>query len=773
MDDAANPTRRHFIGYVLAGSTLAAAAQIGAEVLQPVRAQAATPVPSNPQAADFFDLSDALGQSAAPTNYLLSITVGRDGTAVFDMPRAEVGQGITTAIAMIIAEELDMAVANVRVTLSDARPELVFGQITGGSTTIFTLYDPVRAAAAVARGRLTEAAAARWNLPVSALITRDGAVRGPHGELATYGSLTEDAASPRTQAQQFTLKPSDARKVIGTPQRRTDALAAVTGAKKFAMDVKVPRAMATMICRPPTLRGTVDAVRNIDQVKRMPGVTDVEAISTGVAVRARTFGQCIDAIRALRVDWGPGSVDAESNASIGKKLAAAELPSVPAPLGVEMIEHTFTFNFRSGSPLETNSAIADVRSDTAEIWSSLKIPIVAQQTIAKMLGLSEDAVTVHVTQGGGSFGRHLFPDAAFEAVEASKAFGKPVRLMWHRTDDSRHGRMHPMCISRVRATMVGDSVTSYEQRHTSVATDFTHGLGEIMTATLAQQGMKQYGNLSFSESIFELTTNVPYKFGPTAQVLNEILKFDDFPTSSVRNIYSPDIITARELMVDQIAASMRQDPVDFRKAFLKDDARMLAVLTKAALVGRWGRKMPAGTAQGLAIHSEYKSRVACLMEIDARPKTVNRKIRDAFTGPRVTKVVIAVDVGLPINPTGLKAQMIGGAMDGIAQALTASLHVKDGLPLEGSWDDYRYTRQWNVPFDFECVVMPATTDQPGGAGELGCGVSQAAAACAYARAVGKMPTEFPINVDEPLGFTVKPRVPPIPQSPTNGRRFAR
>ena len=766
-------SRRRFLGYVLAGSTLVVAAQVGSETIAPSGARAATPLPSNPQPADLFDLSDLIRESCRPTNYLLTISIARDGTAVFDMPRAEVGQGIQTAMAMIIADELDMPVEQVRVSLADARPELLFNQITGGSTTLHSLYQPVRAAAAVARRRLARAAAARWGAAASDVTLRDGAVVGPNGERATYGALTEAAASATTQVQEVTLKPDANRTVVGVGRRRTDARAAITGAKQFAMDLRIPNALPTMICRPPTLKGTVGRVRNLSEVRRMPGVTDVAAISTGVAVRARTFGHCIDAVRTLQVDWGPGTVDEESTASVAKKLAAAELPLLPAVPGVTAIERTFTFHFRSGSPLETNCAIADVRPESAEIWSSLKLPIVALQKIAETLGLSEDAVSVHVTQGGGSFGRHLFPDAAYEAVEASKAFGKPVKLMWHRTDDSRHGRVHPMATSRVRAGLVGSSVVSFDQRHTSVATDFTHGLGEAITSTLSQQGMKQYGNLSFSQSIFELTTTVPYNFGPTTQLLNEIFRFDDFPTSSVRNIYSPDTVTARELIVDQIAKEMGQDPMEFRLGFLKQDPRLKAVLREAAKVGNWGRAMPPGMAQGLAIHSEYKSRIACLVEIDTRRQTVERKIRDATTGPRVTKVLIAVDVGLPINPTGLEAQMIGGSMDGIAQALTASLHLREGLPLEGSWDDYRYTRQWNVPFDFQCVIMPATTNQPGGAGELACGVTQAAVACAYARAVGEMPTEFPINADEPLGFTVKTRVPPIPQSPTNGLRFVR
>jgi isoquinoline 1-oxidoreductase beta subunit len=212
---------------------------------------------------------------------------------------------------------------------------------------------------------------------------------------------------------------------------------------------------------------------------------------------------------------------------------------------------------------------------------------------------------------------------------------------------------------------------------------------------------------------------------------------------------------------------MNMDPVAFRRAFLRNK-RLLAVLNKAAEVGGWGRAMPPGTAQGIAVHGEYKSACACLVEIDCTPATVNRQIRDAYTGPRVTKVVVAVDVGLPVNPLGLQAQMMGGAMDGIANALTYSLHLKNGHFLEGSWDNAYYTREWNTPFDVEVIVMPPTTGRPGGAGELGVAPTMAATACAYARATGTMPTQFPINHNQPLGFTPLPTVPSIPQSPTDG-----
>jgi isoquinoline 1-oxidoreductase beta subunit len=523
-----------------------------------------------------------------------------------------------------------------------------------------------------------------------------------------------------------------------------------------------------MICRPPTINGTVKRVHNRAAVLKMDGITHVATISTGVAIRGRTFGQVIDAVRALKVSWGPGSVDHITVDHLKSELASVALPFADTAVTGASKELTrrFTFHFASNSPLEPNCAIARVSKTKAEIWGSLKVPIVAQKLISEKVGLQPDQVTVHVTQGGGSFGRHLFCDAALEAAEASKKFGKPVKLMWARTDDFRHGRVHPMAMSNVRAVYSGTNVVSYEQRHTSVDTDFTHGFGDVITAYAATlPGGNETG---YAQTIFNLTANVSYNYGVTDQTLAEVES--GFHTGSMRNIYSPDVCVAQELITDELAAAMKLDPYEFRRKFLKSD-RFRAVLDRAAKVGKWGRKMPHGTAQGIAFHAEYKGCTAALVEIDCRPHTVHRKIYNAYTGPRVTKVVFVADVGLALNPLGLKAQMMGGIMDGIATALTASLHLKNGHFLEGSWDNFYYTRQWNTPPKLDIIVMPPTTGKPGGAGELGVAASKAAVACAYGRATGKMPTEFPINHNKPLGFAPFPTVPPIPQSPTNGISF--
>ncbi len=753
--------RRSFLGYLVAGATVAAAADLGAGWTTPASAV----VPSPPQIPEQYDLNDLLTDAARPTANLITVVVHEDGTASFALPRAEVGQGITTSTAMIIAEELDLPLAKVRVTLADARPELVWNQLTGGSNTTISTFTPIRVAAAVARGALLAAASAQLGDALDKLSVRDGVVTGPSGSL-TYAELAKAGATSTTRGVQVVLKDPADFTVIGTGRGRKDARAIVTGEKKFAMDLEVPGALPTMVCRPPTLNGKPVRVNNRSKVLAMPGVTHVVKVDTGVAVRATTFGQCIDAVRALDVTWQAGPVKGESDKDILAELRANQLPLAPVPPLTKTVETEFVFYFRSNSSLEPNCAIADVRSDQATIWGSFKSPITAQERIAVMLGLTPDKVKLHVTQGGGSFGRKLFYDAGLEAAAISKAMGKPVKLMWHRADEPRQGRGHPMAISRVRASYVGGEVTTFEQRHTSVETDFRHGLGELISAYAAELPPGALGNLGYAQTVWNLTQEIPFNFGVVDQVINET--DDRFNTGSMRNIYSPDSRVAVELTMDKLARAMKMDRLEFRLKFVKD-ARTRAVIQKVAKEGGWGRSLPAGIAQGIAIHKEYKGVTAALVEIDCRPATVSRYImKEAVTGPRVRRVTFAVDAGLVVNPRGLEAQMLGGINDGIALALTSSCHLQDGKFLEASWDNYFYTRQWNTPPRVDVHIMPSDSTEPGGAGEAGVAATFAAVASAYGAATGSIPTYFPINHRDPIPFTPKSFVPPVPPSPTDG-----
>ena len=325
VEAAGGIDRRSFVGYVLAGTTLVAAADFALGSL----AYAANGVDGPqiaPQIAEFYDLNDFIDQTCLPTAGLVTVTVNSDGTASFALPRSENGQGITTSTAMIIAEELELPVSKVKVTLADARPELLFNQLTGGSSTTTSTYTPIRVAAAVARGALLEAAAVDARRPLADLVAKGGVVQAPGGGSATYGELAKAAAAKRGRAVEVTLKDASTFRVVGVGQNRLDAHDAVTGKKTFTTDLRIKDALPTMVCRAPTLNGTPKRLLNRKQVSGMRGVHDIAIVDTGVAVRADTFGQCIDAVRAMRVEWADGPVAGLSDADIEAELKQAELP---------------------------------------------------------------------------------------------------------------------------------------------------------------------------------------------------------------------------------------------------------------------------------------------------------------------------------------------------------------------------------------------------------------------------------------------------------------
>jgi isoquinoline 1-oxidoreductase beta subunit len=738
-------SRRRFLTYVLATPTLA----VAAPWLLPDEASAAglpgEAIPSGPAFPDLYDLGDFLIDAQKPTeSQMVVLTVAKNGLVTCQVPREEVGQGITTSLAMIVADEMDVPLDHVTVTLAPARPELMWAQITGGSNTIRSMFEPLRTAAARAKGQLLAAASELLDVPASKLQVLNGEVVGA-GHHVPIGELAERAARPGLQPAAVPLKAVADLKYVGRPHNRKDARLMVTGAFKYTNDHEpVAGILRAMVRRPPTLNGTVKRILNEAKIRKMPGIKGLYVIPTGVAVVAETFGQALDGKEALEVEWNPGTVDEFDNKRIKSSLRAVRTPLSPAPPGATVVEGDFDFAFVNHAPLETNTAIADIKADHGTVWSAMKMPIIAAQTIESDLGLPSGSITAHVMQSGGSFGRRLFFDGALEAARISKAAGKPVKVMMTRVDDMRHGRARPASVHAVRATVAGGDVVAWEHHTAFCETDWRHGLGEMLSAGGTNYGdppgvpVSFGGDWTFSQSVFNLTVKSPYDFGPTTHELNETS--EQFHTAAFRSVYSPNTRGTDEIIVDEVAALLKQDPVAFRIAHLKDP-RYVAVLKKVAELGDWGKKLPKGVAQGVGFHAEYKSITACLVEIDARKKT----------RPRVTRAAIVADYGIPINPRGGEAQLMGGLCDGISTALRAGLHFDKGLALEGSYSQFHYARQKDYPRDVKIHIMPANQSEPGGGGELGVAAAFAAVANAYARATGTKVRSFPLIF--PVDFT--------------------
>ena len=656
---------------------------------------------------------------------MLVLEVTAANRVVVRLPRVEVGQGVTTAVAMMIAEELDARLADVDIPLADARTK--GSQFTGGSNSVSSLYGPARALAATARARLVTAAARQWRLPARTLRTRNTTVVAPDGRTATFGSLTAAAARVTRPAVSSTPKPPSKHKVIGKPTTRIDARDIITGKARYAGDLNVAGAKPTVVARPPTLGGKI---RTVDDraARALPGVRAVVRVAGGVAVVADTFHHAFQARDALRITWAPGPLAALSDAAIRSRLRAAVPPLGAAPSGSTQVTGEFEFAFVGHAPMEVLTVVADVRADRAELWFSTQTPMDARDGIASAVGLPPSKVKVHVMRGGGSFGRRLNHDFAIEAALVSKAARRPVKLMWSRGDDLRHGRMRPATHHRIRASHKGGRVVAFVHATSSVSESWDgDGLAAQggVTSVAARAGrVRAAGPLPSDSGL--------YNFGRLSGDSGDVA-LAAIPLGAWRSVDSGTTRTVEEIMVDEIARSLGKDPVAFRRTTLRSKA-VRAVLDRAASAGSWGRSMPAGHGQGMAVHEEYGSCVACLIEIDATdPKN-----------PRVTRAVMAADVGTAVNPRGLEAQLMGTAIDGISTVLRAGLHIDRGAVREGSFADFHYARQRHAPLHFEAHIMPSK-GEPGGAGELGVPAAAGAVANAYARATGTRPRRFPLN----------------------------
>ncbi|MFF1321099.1 xanthine dehydrogenase family protein molybdopterin-binding subunit [Streptomyces sp. KS_5] len=651
---------------------------------------------------------------------MLVLEVTQANKVVVRLPRVEVGQGVTTAVAMMIAEELDARLADVEIPLAEARSK--GNQYTGGSSSVSSLYGPARQLAAMARAKLVTAASRRWHVPARTLRTRGTRVIAPDGRMATFGSLTRSAAPITRPTVPATPKPASQHRLIGRPTNRIDARDIVTGKAEYTGDLAVAGAKPTVVARPPTLGGKIVSVDST-AARAMPGVHAVVRFGDGVAVVAETFHHALQARDALRVKWAPGPLAGVSDSQIRSRLRAAVPKLGNPPSGSAQTEAEFEFAFVSHAPMEVLTAVADVRPQRAEIWFSSQTPMSAREDIASTIGVPASKVRIHVMRGGGSFGRRLNHDAAIEAAVISKKARLPVKLMWSRTDDIRHGRMRPASHHRVRASHAQGRVVAFAHATASVSESFdARGLsaqGGARSAVRApaaaplpsESGLYNFGRLSGDSGSVELAV----------------------PLGAWRSVDSGTVRTAEEIVVDEVARALGKDPVAFRRTTLRSKA-VKAVLDKVATAGKWGRNLPRGHAQGVAVHEEYGSCVACLVEIDAvDPKN-----------PRVTRVVMAADVGTAVNPRGLEAQLMGTAVDGISTVLRAGLHIDKGAVRESSFADFHYARQRHAPQHFEAHILPSRRE-PGGAGELGVPAAAGAVANAYARATGTKPRRFPLN----------------------------
>ena len=720
MSVLADPNRREFLKaatlttaglvvgfYVPAGRRLALAAE----------APAAPAAPPLPQANAF-------------------LRIAPDDTVTVLLAHSEMGQGIWTALPMLIAEELDYDVARMRVEHAPAAPayfHTAFGaQMTGGSTTTWSEFDRYRQVGAAARALLLQAAAQRLGVPVSACRTDNGTVVTGDRRLR-YGELAADAALLPMPAS-VTLKDPKDWTVIGQPTRRLDTPEKIDGSAVFGLDVRLDGLLTAVVARSPVFGGKVKSF-DASGTLAVPGVRKVVQVPSGVAVVADHFWAAQQGREALKVDWdlGPGaSLDTDAMVAEFRKLAvtqgkvAATAGDAPGTLARadKVVEVEYVAPYLAHAPMEPLNATVRIATDRCDVWTGTQMQTGEQMAAAAITGLKPEQVHVHTTFLGGGFGRRATPSADWvsEAVHVAKAAGATVKTVWTREDDVRGGYYRPLALHRVRAALGSDGLPAAWD-HAIVSQSVL--VGTPFEAMIPKSGI--------DPSSVEGAADSPY----LEAIPNHRVQLHDYrapvPVLWWRSVGHSHTAFAMECMVDELARAAGSDPVDYRRRLLADRPRPRGVLDLAAAKSGWGTPLPAGRARGVAVHESFGSFVAQVAEVSVEAGRI-----------RVHRVVCAVDCGIAVNPTTIEAQMESGIAFGLSAALSGAITLKDGRVQQSNFDDYRVLRLPDMP-KVEVHIV-ASRERPGGVGEPGTPPIAPAVANAVAALTGQRLREMPLRL---------------------------
>jgi isoquinoline 1-oxidoreductase beta subunit len=671
---AAALSRRDFLKVsAVAGVGMAVAVWLpGFQSVRAMRAAGASP---GPEPAGTFE----------PSIYL---TIDRTGTVTVHAFRSELGQGIRTAIAMILAEELDADWSAVHVEQVPA--DATYGnQVTGGSVSVSGSYLFLRTAGATGRQLLVAAAAQRWKVGEESCRTEPGWVIHPDGsQRLAYGELAEAAGQLATSKQpQVKLKDPKEFRIIGTPVPLYDAPTMVNGSTIFACDVRLPNMLYATVARCPVFGGKV-AGFDASKAKAVAGVRDVIQIDRGLAVVAESTWAALQGRAALQVAWDEGSLAGWSSAGALQETidAAAERRQSMTP-DPNRRTAAYTIPYLAHATMEPMACVADVHPDRCEVWAPTQDPMQAKSRAVSISGLRADTVTLHVLIAGGAFGRRHVPDYVEEAVQISKAAGVPIQLMWTREDDLQHDRYHPL--------------------------NFLYAMAQL----------DKDGQPSKLPMVAASPMSSPVPTGYWRSVEN-------FPDAF-----------ARESFLDELAAEIGMDPYQLRLrlapqlALYPEDAQ--GVIDLAAAKTGWGTPLPKGWGRGMAYWATFGvTHVADVAEISvAVDGTVH-----------VHRVVCAVNCGMVVNPDTVQAQMEGGIVFGLTAALKAAISVEKGRVQQSNFHDYPLLRIDEMPA-IEVYIVPSQKP-PTGIGEMGVPPIAPAVANAIFAATGKRIRHLPIRPED-------------------------
>jgi isoquinoline 1-oxidoreductase beta subunit len=638
------------------------------------------------------------------------LTIGTDDSVTVRLAHSEMGQGIWTALPMLVAEELGCSMEQVKVEHAPAAP--AYGhttfqlQMTGGSSSTFSELERYRQAGALARELLIAAAAAEWKVDPKALRVDRGAVVH-RGRRLSFGKLAA-AAQKLTPPVEVKLKDPRDWKIIGKPHKRLDSPEKVTGKAIFGMDVRLPGMLTAVIARAPVFGAKVKAVRS-DKAKAVPGVKQIVQVPSGVAVIAEHFWAAKVGRDGLEIDWdlGPGAtVDTDKLRAEWTKLAAtpgakaAGAGDVDRALAgaAKTIEAEYEFPYLAHAPMEPLNCTVKLAADSCEIWTGTQFQTMDQMVAAKITGLSPEKVTIHTTFLGGGFGRRATPTSDFvtEAVLVAKAAGggAPIMTMWTREDDVRGGYYRSMWIHKLRAGLGADGMP-VAWRQTIVGQSIVEG------TFLAQMMIKD----GVDATSVEGAADSPYVAATPNHLVDLHSPKTVVPVLWWRSVGNTHTAHVMETFVDELARAAGQDPVAYRRKLFTRHPRHAGVLDMVAKKAGWGRPLPRGRARGVAVHESFGSVVAQVAEVSIERGQI-----------RVHRVVCAVDCGLCVNPLGARAQIDSGVAFGLSAALHGELTLKDGRVQQSNFHDYPILRMNEMPA-VETHFVPSK-EKPGGIGEV-------------------------------------------------------
>jgi isoquinoline 1-oxidoreductase beta subunit len=666
------------------------------------------------------------------------IRIGRDGSITFVIPSTEMGQGIYTGEAMLLAEELEVGLDQVRIMPAPPNEELyrqpiLKSQATGGSTSIRGAWVPLRQAGAAARTMLIGAAAAEWAVPPQECRAERAVVTHvPSGRTLTYAALAE-ASVQQPVPQNVPLKDPKDFKLIGKNTRRVDTPSKVDGSAQYGIDVKVDGMKIAAISICPVPDGKLVSVDD-SEARKIKGVVDIIKIDNAVAVTADHFWAARQGLAALKIQWDYGAKASLSSDSIWAELKKASETGKPVmgrsegdadgklASAAKRVDAVYELPLLAHATMEPINTTVHVRPDACEIWLGTQAPTAVQQVAAEVSGLPPEKVIVHNHLIGGGFGRRLVADSVQQAVEFAKQVNYPIKIIWTREQDLQHDLFRPAYYDRISAGLDANGMpVAWTDRITGGSV-----LGSYLPTGLPE------GVLD-SDAI-EGAAQPPYAL-PSIRV-DWVRQDPPIKVNWWRGVGPTHNVFVVESFMDELAHASGKDPLEYRRALLKDNPRALAVLNLAAEKAGWGSPLPERTGRGISLHDSFGSYLATVVETSVTPAGQIK----------LKRIVAAVDCGFNVLPDTIKAQIEGGMVFGLSAAMYNGITFKGGQVEQSNFHDYRQMRINEVP-PFEVHIIPST-EGPGGIGESGTVSAAPALGNAIFAATGKRLRRLPFSREE-------------------------